>query len=333
MKEYKIPPIGMGTFGSDKYDADVVANAVYTAIKVGYRLFDCAEVYGNEQEIGKVFRKAIDDGLCKREDLFITSKVWNNHHNALEVIEACKKTIENLNVGYIDLYFMHWPFPNFHAKGCDVNSRNEASRPFFVDDFMVAWKQMEALKTMGLVREIGMSNMTIPKFEAVWDKCEIKPYAHEMEFHPAFQQTKLLDYCKRKGMQIIGYCPIGSPNRPERDKTPDDVNDLELPSIASLAQINNVHPALICLKWASQMGVIPIPFATKEKNILTNIQSLDMQDFDDEQMQAIASDDKNCRLVKGHVFLWNGSNDWTDLWDIDDELAIWTKKENYWIKK
>ncbi len=324
--------IGMGTFGSDKYDANVVADAVYTAIKAGYRLFDCAEVYGNEAEIGKIFKKAFDEGLCVREDLFIIGKVWNNHHNEGEIIEACKKSIEALGVEYIDLYFMHWPFPNYHAKGCSVDSRNKDSRPFFADEFVTAWEQMEYLYEKGLAKEIGMSNMTIPKFEAVLDKIKIQPYAHEMELHPSFQQPELFDYCRSKGMVVFGYCPIGSPNRPERDKTPLDYNDLELPSIVKIANERGVHPAEICLRWASQRGIIPIPFATKEKNIVNNLNSVALPYLSVDEMQAIADDDKNCRLVKGHVFLWNGASDWTELWDMDGELSKWSKQGNTWIK-
>lgn len=332
-KQLKLPPIGMGTFGSERYDSETVANSVYTAIKVGYRLFDCAEVYGNEKEIGSVFARAFSENLCKREDLTIISKVWNNHHGKGEIIAACKKSIEDLGVGYIDLYLLHWPFPNYHARGCDINSRNELSRPFFKDEFLEAWHEMEWLKENGFVREIGMSNMTIAKFEAVLGSVNILPYAHEMEIHPSFAQRELLDYCLNKNFKIIGYCPIGSPNRPERDKMPDDVSDMELPSICNIAKKRGVHPALICLKWASQSGIVPIPFATKEKNIITNLQSVEMNDLSQEEMQSIALDNKNCRLVKGHVFLWNGAKDWKDLWDVNGKLAEWTKVENKWIKK
>lgn len=331
MTNYTIPAIGMGTFGSDRYDADTVANAVYTAIKLGYRMFDCAEVYGNEKEIGKVFARAIEEKLVERKDLYITSKVWNDHHDKGEVIKACKKSIEDLGVGYIDLYFMHWPFPNYHAKGCDVSSRNADSRPFFAEEFMSAWKEMEWLKEQGLAKEIGMSNMTIPKLNAVLDKCAIMPFAHEMEIHPAFQQKELVAYCIEKGIKVIGYCPIGSPNRPDRDKTEEDINDLQLPSIVEIAKKRNVHPAEVCLKWASQRGIVPIPFATQERNILSNLRSLSSADLTQEEMDSIAKDDHNCRLVKGHVFLWNGAKDWTDLWDIQGTLTKWNKVGENWV--
>lgn len=325
--------IGMGTFGSDRYDEDVVAEAVYQAIKIGYRMFDCASVYGNEKQIGMVFKRAFDEGLVKREDLYITSKVWNDKHKEGEVIESCLKSIEDLGIGYIDLYFMHWPYPNYHAKGCDVTSRSADSKPFFVEDYMVAWRQMEELKDRGLVKEIAMSNMTIPKFEAVLPLCRIKPVAHEMELHPSFQQKELFDYCVAKGIKPIAYCPLGSPNRPDRDKEEGDVVDMQMPEIVAIAQKYNIHPAEVCLKWAIQRGQIPIPFASKAKNLQSNFNTAFSQPLSDEDMQLIASTDKNCRLVKGHVFLWKGATDWHDLWDEDGKLPAYELKDGVWIKK
>lgn len=325
--------IGMGTFGSDRYDEDVVANAVYKAIKIGYRMFDCASVYGNEKQIGEVFKRAFDEGLVKREDLYITSKVWNDKHGEGKVIESCLQSVEDLGIGYIDLYFMHWPYPNYHAKGCDVNSRSADSKPFFVEDYMTAWRQMEELKDRGIVRDIAMSNMTIPKFEAVLPLCRIKPVAHEMELHPSFQQKELFDYCVSKGIKPIAYCPLGSPNRPDRDKEEDDVVDMQMPEIVNIAEKYGMHPAEVCLKWAIQRGQIPIPFASKAKNLLSNFRVVDSKPLSDEDMLEISKADKNCRLVKGHVFLWKGAKDWHDLWDEDGKLPAYELKNDVWIKK
>ena len=116
----KMPAIGMGTFGSDKYGAEQVSAAVAGAIEVGYRLFDCAECYGNEDQIGQVFKNAFDKGVVKREELTITSKVWNDHHK--QVVQACENSLKNLQLDYLDIYFVHWPFPNYHAPGCDGDS-------------------------------------------------------------------------------------------------------------------------------------------------------------------------------------------------------------------
>lgn len=146
----KIPAIGLGTFGSDKYGAEEIAHAVYGAIRTGYRLIDCASVYQNETQVGEAIGKAMRDGIVKREDLFITSKVWNDMHGEGKVIESCKKSLQDLKLSQIDLYFIHWPFPNYHAPGCDGDSRNPDSRPFRTEEFMIAWRQCEQLVQEGI---------------------------------------------------------------------------------------------------------------------------------------------------------------------------------------
>jgi len=317
----EIPCIGMGTFGSDRFTPDEVSGAVYGAIRAGYRLFDCASIYGNEDKIGKVFEKAFVDGLVKREDLTITSKVWNDMHGAGDVLISCAKTLKDLKLDYVDIYFIHWPFPNYHPIGCDVDSRSPDARPFKTDEFMGVWKQMERLVDMGLVKSIGMSNMTIPKLEAVLPLCRIKPSAIEMELHPAFQQPELFDYCIRKGILPIGFCPIGSPTRPDRDKESGDIAATEMPEIQAIAKAHNVHPAVICLKWAVQRGQVPIPFSIYENEYVSNLRSVTEKPLSEGEMAQIVMADKNCRLIKGHVFLWESAQDWRDLWDEDGKIA------------
>ena len=317
----QIPCMGLGTFGSDKYGADVVSEAVYGAIKYGYRLIDCAAVYQNEAQIGQVLGRLFEEGAVERQELFITSKVWNDRHGEGEVIASCKKSLADLGLEQIDLYFVHWPFPNYHAPGCDGDSRNPDSRPFSVEKFMGAWHQCERLVELGLVRYIGMSNMTIPKLEAVLPLCRIKPAALEMELHPSFQQPELFDYAVSHDILPIGYCPIGSPSRPERDRTAEDVADTQLPSVEAAAKAHQVHPAVICLKWAVQRGQIPIPFSVKEPQYISNLKCAVFDPLTDEEMEAIRRDDKNCRLVKGQVFLWEGAGGWEDLWDVDGTIT------------
>jgi len=311
----QVPCIGMGTFGSDRFSAEQVSNAVAGAIRSGYRMFDCASCYGNEDQIGEVFQAAFDEGVVKREDLFVMTKVWNDQHR--EVAKACRKSIEDLKVGYIDLYFIHWPFPNYHAPGCTVDSRNPNSKPFSVAEFMDTYHQIEELVKEGLVKNIGISNLTIPKLEAVMDKWEIKPVACETELHPCFQQQELFDYLVAHDIQPIGFMPLGSPQRPERDIVAEDIADMKVPEFAAIAEAHGVHPAIICLKWAMQRGQIPIPFSVFEPEYVSNLEATIGWKLTDEEMAEIAKLEKNNRLVKGQVFLWPGANDWHDLWDED----------------
>ena len=314
----KIPAIGLGTFGSDKYDAETVSEAVYGAIQYGYRLIDCAAVYQNEKQIGTVLGRLFTENVIRRQDLFITSKVWNDMHGEGQVLTSCQKSLQDLGLEYLDLYFVHWPFPNYHAPGCSGDSRNPDSKPFSVDEFMQTWRQCEELVDRKLVRYIGMSNMTIPKLKAVLPLCRIKPAALEMELHPSFQQPELFDFATAHNILPIGYCPIGSPSRPERDRTADDVADIELPAVAAAARAHGVHPAVICLKWAAQRGQVPIPFSVKESQYLSNLKCVTEDPLTEQEMEAIRQEDKNCRLIKGQVFLWEGAGGWQDLWDIDE---------------
>ncbi|WP_221774613.1 aldo/keto reductase [Pelagicoccus albus] len=317
----KMPAIGLGTFGSDHVSNDSVAQAVKQAIDIGYRHIDCASVYGNEAEIGDALAEVIASGKVSREELWITSKLWNDKHAEEDVIPSCQKTLSDLKLDYLDLYLVHWPFPNFHAKGCDVSSRSAEAKPYIHANFMKTWRQMEKLVEMGLVKAIGTSNMTEPKLKLLLADAAIKPAINEMELHPHFQQQKLYDFVVSQGIQPVGFCPIGSPARPERDKTADDTVDTEDPVIVEIAKKHGIHPATLCVKWAEQRGQIPIPFSTNPRNMLANIQSLVTPKLSDEEMEALSKIDKNCRLIKGQVFLWKEDQTWEDLWDLDGTIA------------
>lgn len=312
-----IPCIGMGTFGSDRVTPDEVAGAVAGGLKAGWRLFDCAACYGNEARIGHAFQKALDEGIVSRDDLFIMSKVWNDMHR--NVAASCRKTIADLQCGYLDMLFIHWPFPNYHAPFCDVNSRNPDSKPFSIAEFTDTYRQLEALVDEGLVRSIGISNMTIPKLEAVLPLLRIQPAACESELHPCFQQQELFDYLKRHNILPIGYMPLGSPRRPERDILPDDLDDMHMPELMNIAKAHNCHPAIICLKWAIQRGSLPIPFSVH--NYEANLEAAVTEKLTEAEMAVIATLERGNRLVKGQVFLWPGAKDWHDLWDEDGTIA------------
>ncbi|HNW51148.1 MAG TPA: aldo/keto reductase [Prolixibacteraceae bacterium] len=311
----KIPVIGLGTFGSDNYSNDQIAQAVKFAIELGYRHIDCASVYGNEKEIGEVLSAVINNGTVKREELWITSKVWNDMHGEGDVIKSCKKTLADLKLSYLDLYLVHWPFPNYHAPGCDGDARNPNSRPYIHEEFMVAWKQMEQLVEMGLVRNIGTSNVTIPKMKLILRDAKMKPVVNEMEIHPHFQQPELFNFMVENQVQPIGYSPIGSPKRPERDRTADDTVDIEDPVIVKIAERLGIHPAVVCLKWGVQRGEVVIPFSVTPSKISSNIEGVIGEPLTGEEMEAISKIDKNCRLIKGQVFLWKGAQSWEDLWN------------------
>ncbi|MDL2206022.1 aldo/keto reductase [Eubacteriales bacterium OttesenSCG-928-N13] len=310
----RIPTIGFGTFGSDHCAPEQMAQAVETALTAGYRLIDCAQVYGNEHTIGEVLERAIGSEQISREELFVASKVWNDQHAPGKPTLALKGSLSDLRLDYLDAYYVHWPFPNYHAPGCDGDSRNPDSKPFSAEEFMGVWRELEQLYDEGLVRHLGMSNMTISKLETVLPQCRVQPALIEMELHPSFQQPELFQYCLDHGIRPVGFCPLGSPNRPERDKTEEDVVDFDLPEVRAIAEAHGVHPASICLKWAAQKGAIPIPFSTTERNITSNLLAVNEDPLTETEMASLAAADRDCRLIKGQVFLWPDAHSWQDLW-------------------
>lgn len=315
-----LPVIGLGTFGSDNYRGDEIAQAVVGAARVGYRHFDCASVYGNEHLLGPALREVMAGGV-RRDDLWVTSKVWNDKHGAGQVAASCEQSLRDLKLDHLDLYLVHWPFPNSHAPGVGADARDPHARPYIHEDYMKTWRQMEELVDRGLVRHIGTSNMTVPKLSLVLRDARIKPAASEMELHPHFQQPALFRYVLENGLVPIGYSPIGSPSRPARDRTPEDTVDVEDPVIVRIAARLNVHPAVACVKWAVQRGQIPIPFSVKRPQYLAALQAITGDPLTDAEMQAIAGIDKNNRLIKGQVFLWKGARGWEDLWDLGGVIA------------
>ena len=316
----ELPAVGLGTFGSDNYSAAEIADAVRGGAEVGYRHFDCAAVYGNEKQVGEAFRDVIAGGIA-REELWITSKLWNDKHGEEDVIPALEASLRDLGQDYLDLYLIHWPFPNFHPPGCTVDSRSPDAKPYIQASYLKTWRKLEELVDRGLVKHIGTSNMTVPKLELLLRDARIRPAANEMELHPHFQQPELFDYCRARGIQPIGFSPIGSPSRPERDRTPTDTTAIEDPVIVEIAARRSIHPAELCVKWAVQRGQVPIPFSVRKNQYLGTLRAVVSEPLSDGEMAAIAGIDRQCRLIKGQVFLWKDGQSWENLWDVDGEIT------------
>lgn len=189
----RMPAIGLGTFGSGHVSHAVVAEAVKSAAAVGYRHFDCASVYGSEDRIGQSFEEILSNGV-KREELWVTSKLWNDKHGLEDVVASCEQSLADLRLDYLDLYLIHWPFPNHHPPHCDVTVRNPNAMLYIHERYMRTWRKMEELVDRGLVLHIGTSNMTIPKMELLLRDARIWPVVNEMELHPHFQRPEFFAY-------------------------------------------------------------------------------------------------------------------------------------------
>jgi alcohol dehydrogenase (NADP+) len=314
-----LPAIGLGTFGSDAVPAEAVADAVLGAVTAGYRHVDCASVYGNERAIGRSLRRLLASGV-RRDELWITSKLWNDKHGERDVILSCEQSLRDLQLDYLDLYLVHWPFPNYHPPGCDVRARSTDASPYVHERYMTTWRSMEKLVTTGLVRHLGTSNMTIPKLELLVRDAGIRPAVNQMELHPHFQQPELFQWVLDHGIVPVGYSPLGSPGRPERDRTPADTVDMEDPIVVAIAGRLGVHPSVVCLEWALQRGGAAIPFSVNPAHYLSNLRAAVAPTLSAEDMTALAGIDRGCRLIKGQVFLWREGQSWEDLWDPDGRI-------------
>ncbi len=315
-----IPCIGQGTFGNDRFTPVQIAESVLGGLSVGYRLIDCAAVYGNEPEIGEVLEYVQQNGIA-REELFITSKLWNDRHAPADVLPTLKKSLADLRLDYLDMYFIHWPFPNTHAPGAAHDSRSSDAKPYIHANYMATYRELEKAVDAGLIRHIGVSNMTRPKMEPVLADARVKPAANQMEMHPTFQQPELFAWLKAHGIVPIAFCPIGSPGRPARDRDPSDVEALTHPVVMSIARAHGVHPALVCVKWAVQRGQLPIPSSIHREKYLSSLTAVLSDPLTPGEMERMAGVDCGSRLIKGQVFLWPGAASWRDLWDMDGVIA------------
>jgi alcohol dehydrogenase (NADP+) len=304
----QMPILGLGTW---KSAPGAVYEAVREALRAGYRHIDCAAIYGNEAEIGNALKDAERAGEVKREQLWITSKLWNSDHS--RVAKAVEKTLKDLQLAYLDLYLIHWPVPldpsvTFPSKPSDI-------LPPEAQPYAATWRGMEEVARAGRTRHIGVSNFSVKKLSELLPHCELAPEVDQVELHPFFPQSGLVSYCVAQNIHVTAYSPLGSSDRPAQMKAKDEPSLLENEVIGAIAEAHGATPAQVLLAWHVTRGISVIPKSVSPTRLRENLAAAELT-LDASELERIAKLDRAFRYVDGS--LWTppgGPYTLQTLWD------------------
>jgi diketogulonate reductase-like aldo/keto reductase len=268
-----IPAVGFGTLIPDPL---VTKQATRTALEVGFRHFDCAERYRNEEAVGDAMREAFQAGIVRREDVFVTTKLWNTNHRPERVKPAFETSLRRLQVDDVDCYLIHTPFA--FQPGDEQDPRDARGQVIYDPGVTLVetWAALERLVDEGRCRAIGLSNVNLEKLQEVVDAARIKPAVVEVESHPYLPESPLLEYCQRNGIVLLAFAALGHAMEPRL---------LDHPAIVAIARRMSKTPAQVALAWAIQRGTAFLTTSVSPARIKENF---DLSTLPDDAMQEIS---------------------------------------------
>ncbi|TFY74963.1 hypothetical protein EWM64_g9049 [Hericium alpestre] len=296
-----IPQIGLGTWLSEPNE---VEQAVVWAVEAGYRHIDCAMVYDNQDEVGRALKKVIPS-IVKREDLFITSKVWNTSHHPDDVEVELDETLKQLETDYVDMYLIHWPVSFPRGAKPFVPPNPDKLNEILVDpngpSIIETWKAMIKLLDTGKVRGIGVSNFTIDHLKAISNATGVTPAVNQVEAHPLLPQDDLRLYCANNNIHITAYSPLGNNLR-------DKPRVIDYPDVKEVAEKLKATPAQVLIAWGAHRGYSVIPKSVHKERIISNFKQIELSEADYEKVTAIG---------KGNRLRYNCPAAYKERWPID----------------
>ncbi|KAK5846481.1 NADPH-dependent aldo-keto reductase, chloroplastic [Gossypium arboreum] len=302
-----IPVIGLGTYSSHN-DRVTTEKAVHSALKMGYRHFDTAKIYGSEGAVGNALRMAIEDQIIPREDVFLTSKLWSGDHH--DPVSALKRTLRNLGMEYIDMYLVHWPI-KLKPWACNAVPKEEDFEKQL--DMETTWEGMQKCLDLGLCRCIGVSNFSTKKIEHLLDFASVPPAVNQVEMHPMWRQRKLREICGKHDIHVSGYSPLGGPGNAWGSTAV-----VKNPLINSIALKYKATPAQVALKWGLTRGASVIVKSFNPDRLRENMGSLDLK-LDDEDLIEIEQLEER-KIMRGDFLVNNTTSPYKtleELWDYE----------------
>jgi len=300
-----IPSLGLGTW---KSEPNIVGKTVETALKIGYRHIDCAHIYENESEIGNSFSKLFSSHIS-RDDVWITSKLWNDSHRGEDVMPALKTSLHRLKLDYLDLYLIHWAIAQRHG----IESPQSPSDYLSLTEVPIieTWQAMEECVKDGLVENIGVSNFSVNKLTDLISKANIKPSVNQVEMHPLLAQNELKKYCDEQNIILTAYSPLGAPHREiKKDKEPELLGNK---LIVEISENHKCSPAQVLIAWAIYRNTSVIPKSMSPKRLKENFESQNIN-LSDEEMSILNSLNQNYRFIDGRFFSDRSNYTLEDIW-------------------